>query len=90
MCVCVCVCTVLCLVTQLCPTLCDHMDCSLPGSFVHGDSPDKTTRMDCHALPQRIFPIWGWNTLLLSLMSLLWQAGSLLIWPPGKSHVPLY
>ena len=23
---------VLCLVTQLCPTLCDPMDCSLPGS----------------------------------------------------------
>ena len=24
------------LVTQLCPTLCDPMDCSLPGSSVHG------------------------------------------------------
>ena len=24
------------LVTQPCPTLCDPMDCSLPGSFVHG------------------------------------------------------
>ena len=23
-------------VTQLCPTLCDPMDCSLPGSYVHG------------------------------------------------------
>ena len=30
-CVCVCV-----LVTQLCPTLWDPMDCSLPGSFVFG------------------------------------------------------
>ena len=29
-----CVCCVL--VTQLCLTLCDPMDCSLPGSFVHG------------------------------------------------------
>ena len=27
---------VLCLVTQSCPTLCDPMDCSLPGSSVHG------------------------------------------------------
>ena len=26
----------LCLVAQLCPTLCDPMDCSPPGSFVHG------------------------------------------------------
>ena len=24
------------LVAQLCPTLCDHMDCSPPGSSVHG------------------------------------------------------
>ena len=24
------------LVTQSCPTLCDSMDCSLPGSSVHG------------------------------------------------------
>ena len=24
------------LVTQLCPTLCNAMDCSLPGSSVHG------------------------------------------------------
>ena len=26
---------------QLCPTLCDPMDCSLPGSSVHADSPDN-------------------------------------------------
>ena len=26
----------LCLVTQSCPTLCDPMDCSLPGCSVHG------------------------------------------------------
>ena len=25
------------LVTQSCPTLCNHMDCRPPGSFVHGD-----------------------------------------------------
>ena len=33
MCVCVGVCV---LVTQLCPTLCDPMDCSPPGSSLHG------------------------------------------------------
>ena len=32
-CVCVCVCV---LVTQLCPTLCDPMDSSLPDSSIHG------------------------------------------------------
>ena len=31
-CVCVCVCV---LVTQSCPSICDPMDCSLPGSSVH-------------------------------------------------------
>ena len=46
MCVCVwvCVCvraraharTMLCLVTKSCPTLCNPMDCSLPGPSVHG------------------------------------------------------
>ena len=48
---------VLCLVTQLCPTVCDPMDCSLPGSSVHGDSPGKNTGVGCHALLQGIFPI---------------------------------
>ena len=28
--------TAVCIVAQLCPTLCDSMDCSLPGSSVHG------------------------------------------------------
>ena len=32
---------VLCLVTQLCLNLWDPMDCSLPASSVHGDSPGK-------------------------------------------------
>ena len=48
---------VLCLVVQLCLTLCDPMDCSLPGSSVHGDSPGKTTGVGCHAFLQGIFPI---------------------------------
>ena len=30
------VCAELCLVTQLCPTFCGPMDCSPPGSSVHG------------------------------------------------------
>ena len=32
----VCVCVVLCLASQLCLTLCNPMNCSLPGSSVHG------------------------------------------------------
>jgi len=41
-CVCVCVCVCLCSVAQLCPTLCKPMDCSLPGSSIHGILPART------------------------------------------------
>ena len=37
------------------------MDCSLPGSSVHGDSPSKNTGVGCHALLQGIFPTQGLN-----------------------------
>ena len=36
-CVCVCVCVLFCAKSlQSCPTFCNRMDCSLPGSSVHG------------------------------------------------------
>ena len=41
------VCVCVCLVAQSCPTLCNPMDCSLPGSSVHGDSPGKNTGVCC-------------------------------------------
>ena len=50
-----------CLVTQSWPALCDPMDCSLPGSSVHGDSPGKNTGTGLHALLQGIFPTQGSN-----------------------------
>ena len=39
----------------LCLTLCDPMDCSLPGSSVHGDSPGKNTGVGCHALVYKCY-----------------------------------
>ena len=39
-------------VAQLCPTLSDPMDCSLPGSSVHGNSPGKNTGVGSHFLLQ--------------------------------------
>ena len=51
--------TMLCLVTQSCPALYDPMDCSPPGSSVHGGSPGKYAGMGCHALLQGIFPTQG-------------------------------
>ena len=40
---------------QGCSTLCDPMNCSSPGSSVHGGSPGKNTGVGCHALLQGIF-----------------------------------
>ena len=51
----------LCLVDQLCPTLCDLMDCSPPGSSCLWDFPGKNTGVGCHALLQGIFPTQGSN-----------------------------
>ena len=52
---------VLFLVAQLCQTLCDLMDCSLPGSSVHGDSPGKNTGVGCNVLLQGILLTQGSN-----------------------------
>ena len=49
------------LIAQSWPTLCDPMDCSLPGSPVHGNSLGKNTGVGCHALLQGIFPTQGLN-----------------------------
>ena len=51
----------MCLVAHFCLILLDPMDCSLPGSSVHGDSLGKNTGVGCHALLQGIFPTQGWN-----------------------------
>ena len=68
---------------QWCPTLCDPMDHSPPGSSVHGiHSPGKDTGVGCHALLQGMFPPQGSNPYLLHLLH--WQAGSFQLAPPRK------
>ena len=47
-----CVCLCVTVHTQLCLILCDPMDCSVPGSSVHGISQDKNTGVGCHFLLQ--------------------------------------
>ena len=64
---------VLCFVAQSCPTLCNPMDCSPPGSSVHGDSPCKNSRVGCHSLLQGIFPIQELNWGLLHCRLILYQ-----------------
>ena len=51
---------------------CEPMDCSLPGSSVHGDSPGKNTGVGCHALLQGIFPTQGLNPGLLHWRQILY------------------
>ena len=59
-----------CLVARSCPTFCDFMDCSPPGSSVHGISQARI--LECHFLLQGIFLSQGAN-----LHFLHWQADSL-------------
>ena len=66
-------CAVPSLVAQLCPTLGDPMDCSLPGSSVHGDSPGKNPGVGCHALLQGIFPTQGSKLGLLHYRQILYR-----------------
>ena len=56
-----------------CLTLCDPMDCSLPGSSVHGNSPGKDTRVGCYFLLQWIFLTQGSNSGLLHFRWTLYQ-----------------
>ena len=62
-----------CLFAQSCLTLCDPMDCSPPGSSVHGDSPGKSTGAGCHAFLQGIFPTQGSNTGLPHCRQILYH-----------------
>ena len=58
---------------QSCPTLCDPMDCSPPGSSVHGDSPGKNTEVGCYFLLQGIFLTQGSNPGLLHCRQSLYR-----------------
>ena len=52
-------CCYCCSVAKSCPTLCDSMDCSPPGSAIHGVSPGKNAGEGCHTLLQGSFPTQG-------------------------------
>ena len=67
-----------CSVAQSCLTLCDPMDCSLPGDF-----PGKNTGVGCPFLSQGIFLTQGSNLCLLCLLH--WQDDSLPLSHLGNS-----
>ena len=72
-CCCVCVCVHACSVTQLFLTLCDPMDCSPPGSSVHGILQARVLEWVA------VSSSWG-----CSQQFLRWQVQSFTIEPPGK------
>ena len=49
------------------------VECSLPGSSVHGDSPGKNTGVGCHALLQGILPTQRWNPDLSCCRQILYH-----------------
>ena len=76
---------------QSCPTLCDPMDCSMPGFSVYGDSLCNNTGVGCMSTSKG--SSWpGVDTrsidqyLLYLLCFLHWQAGTLPLVLHGKSH----
>ena len=73
---------VLCLVTQLCLTLCDPMDCRPPGSSVHRDSPGYWSGLPCPSSEDLANP--GIKPRSPAL-----QADSLTSEPPGKPGLQL-
>ena len=68
-------------VAQSCPTLCDSMDRSLPGSSIHGIFQARILEQIAISY-FRDLPNQGLNSRLLRLLH--WQADSLSLAPPGK------
>ena len=61
--------------SQSCLTLCDSMDCSLPGSSVHGILQARVG-VGCHFLLQGIFPTQGLNPCLLHCRQIFYHCAT--------------
>ena len=68
---------------QSCLTLCDPMDCSLPGCSVHGILQAKI--LEWVAMPSSRGPSQGSNLSHICLVH--WQAGSFPLASPGKTYL---
>ena len=71
--VCVCVCG-MCAQSYL--TLCDPMDCSPPGSSVHGTFPGKNTRVGCHFLFRGFSWFRDWTHISCTSRKILYHCTS--------------
>ena len=70
---------------QSCPTLCDPMDCSLPGSFVHGILQARI--LEWVAMPSSRGSFWPRDWTCSSCASCI-AGGFLTAEPPGKPSKP--
>ena len=70
---------------QLCLTLCDPIDCSLPGSPVSGILQARILDGLPYPPPGDLLTL-GLNLSLLCLLH--WQTGSLSLPPPGSCYIP--
>ena len=69
----------MCVCAQSCPTLCDSMDCSPPGSSVHGILQARILEWVAISFSHGIFLTQGLNPCLLHLLH--WQVDSLPLVP---------
>ena len=67
---------------RLCPALCDAMDCSVPGSSVHGILQERILEWVAMSYSRGLSQTR--DQTHVSYIFLRWQAGSLPIAPPGK------
>ena len=77
------------LVAQSHPTLCDPIDCSPPGSSVHGDSPGKNNRVGCHALLQGSSQPRNWTQVscIAGRFFTIWATREVQKWWKQKSNL---
>ena len=77
-------------VTQSCPTLCDPIDCSLPGSFIHGIFQARVLEWGATAFSVRIktvpFFLFPW----LTITSFWWGKQTSFGSPGGKGGSCIY
>ena len=68
-----CACLLACSVTQSCLTLCNPMDCNLPGSSVHGILQARILQLVAICSSRGIFLTQRWNPHLLHWQANLYQ-----------------
>ena len=68
---------------QSCPTVCDTMDCGLPGSSVHGTLQARI--LEWFAMPFSRESSWPRDWAQISYYLLHWQSGSLPLTPPSNN-----